>query len=367
MKVSSVEATCLAVPIRFPVTDAPYTAGMLVVQVKTDDGLVGTGISRDRERFAARELINREIRGYLIGKPPLDIEKIWSDAAWELGTDYMARGGTIGRAIGAVDQALWDLKGQFLQQPIYRLLGGASPGSVGAYTTFGFNVFTNEELVEVARRMVQEGHGPLKYQVVAANRGQDISTDVERIGAVREAIGDEVQLIVDCNGKFDLTQAKEFLKQIEPFQIACVDHPVYIRDIRLMTELRRHTSIPLAARSISENQWGNRDLILSGAVDILHANVLDGGGYTECVKVAHMAEMFHLPVSTGGGWYLQNAHLIGGVRNGWLTEYHLIRERIYEVIYENPPVAKNGRLPFTEKPGLGLDLKVDAITEYAAP
>ena len=104
---------------------------MLVVQVKTDDGLIGTGISRDQERFTVRELINREMRRFLIGKPPLDIEKIWSDAAWEIGTAYMARGGTMGRAVGAVDQALWDIKGQFLQQPIYRLLGGASPGSVG--------------------------------------------------------------------------------------------------------------------------------------------------------------------------------------------------------------------------------------------
>jgi L-alanine-DL-glutamate epimerase-like enolase superfamily enzyme len=339
---------------------------MLVVRVETDDGLVGTGISRDQERFAVRETINREIRSYLLGKSPLDIEKIWSDAAWEVGTAYMARGGGIGRAVGAVDQALWDIRGQFLQQPIYRLLGGASPGSVGAYTTFGFNVFSKSELVEVATQVVADGHGPLKYQVVAANRGQDVSVDVERIEAVREAIGDQVQLIVDCNGKFDLRRAKEFLRQIEPFDIACVDHPVYIRDVRLMTELRRHTTIPLAARAISENQWGNRDLILSGAVDIIHANVLDGGGYTECVKVAHMAEMFHLPVATGGGWYLQNAHLIAGVRNGWLTEYHLVRERIYEVLYSDPPVAKNGRLAFSGKAGLGLTLNDGAIKEYTA-
>jgi L-rhamnonate dehydratase len=100
----------------------------------------------------------------------------------------------------------------------------------------------------------------------------------------------------------------------------------------------------------------NRGLILSKAVDIMHTNVLDGGGFTECVKVAHMAEMFHLPLATGGGWYLQNGHLITEVSNGWLTESHLLRERIYEIIYIQPPVARNGRLPLPEKPGMGLDL-----------
>jgi L-alanine-DL-glutamate epimerase-like enolase superfamily enzyme len=131
-----------------------------------------------------------------------------------------------------------------------------------------------------------------------------------------------------------------------------------------MAELRRCTSIPLAARAVGENQWDNRELILSNAVDIVHANVLDGSGYTECVKVAHMAELFHLPLATGGGWYLQNGHLIAGVSNGWLTEFHTLRERIYEVIYIDPPVARNGRLPLPEKPGMGLELNEAAIREY---
>lgn len=367
MKVARVLSRCLEVPIRFPFTEKPCTEGMLVVQVETDDGIVGAGISRDTGRFAVRELINREIAPFLIGKNPLETEKIWNDACWEIGMSYKSRGGLIGRAVGAVDQALWDIKGKYLNQPIYRLLGGASPDSVGAYTTFGFNVYTQDELVELARQVVREGHDPLKYQSVAAERGQDVSVDVERIKAVREAVGDQVRLIVDCNGKFDFHHARELLRRIEPYNITCVDHPVFNRDIRLMAELRRSTSIPLAARAAGENQWDNRDLILSGAVDIMHANVLDGGGYTECVKVAHMAEMFHLPLATGGGWYLQNGHLIAGVSNGWLTEFHLLRERIYEVIYVRPPVARHGRLPLPDKPGMGLELNQAAIEEYTDP
>jgi len=105
-------------------------------------------------------------------------------------------------------------------------------------------------------------------------------------------------------------------------------------------------------------------LIVGGAVDVMQANVLDGGGYTECVKIAHMAEMFHLPLATGGGWYLQNGQLIAGVANGWLTEFHLLRERIYEVVYLQPPVARQGRLPLLDKPGMGLELNEAAVEEY---
>ena len=125
-------ARCLGVPIKFPFTGAPYTAGMLVAQVETDDGIVGTGISRDSESFAVRELINREIAPFLVGRSPLETEKIWNDAVWEMGMSYKVRGGAVGRAIGAVDQALWDIKGKYLNQPIYRLLGGASPDAVAA-------------------------------------------------------------------------------------------------------------------------------------------------------------------------------------------------------------------------------------------
>ena len=364
MKVIRVEARCLRVPIKFPFTGEPYNAGILVAQVETDDGIVGTGISRDTERFPVREVINREIGPFLIGKSPLDTEKIWKDAIWEMGMSYKVKDGAVARATGAVDQALWDIKGKYFNQPIYRLLGGASPDQVAAYTTFGFNVYSQEQLVELARKTAQEGHDKLKMQVVGADQGQNVSVDVERVRAVREAIGDHVMLMVDGNSKFDLRHAIELAQRMEPYNITWFDDPVYVKDVQLMAELRRNTTIPIASRARGENLWDNRDMIAGGAVDVVQANVLDGGGYSEYVKVAHMAEMFHLPVATGGGWYLQNGQLIAGVSNGWLVEFHLLREPIYEAVFVNPPVAKNGFLPLPDKPGMGLEPNESAIKEY---
>ena len=334
------------------------------VQVHTDTGLVGLG-----ETYYAPTVVQAAVHDFfgplLIGRDPFEIERHW-EAMFRL-SDHAGFGGGEMRAISALDMALWDIKGKSFGQPIYRLLGGASPDSVAAYTTFGFNVYSKEELVALAQEMVRSGHGPLKYQSVAANRGWDVSVDVERIRAVREAIGDQPRLIIDCNGKFDYIHARELLTRIEPLDITCVDHPEHTRDLRLMAELRKCTSIPLAARAISESPWENRDLIQAGAVDVMHANVLDGGGYTTCLKIAHMAEMFHLPLATGGGWYLQNGQLIAGVSNGWMTEFHLLRERIYEMVYIDPPVAKDGRLPLPDKPGIGLELNQDAVAEFPGP
>ena len=160
MKVTCVQARCLKIPITFPFTETPLTEGMLLVRVETDSGHIGFGISRDTERYAVRELINRDIAPFLLGKDPICTEEIWQDTCWDIGISCLSKGGAIGRAISAVDQALWDIKGKALGEPIYRLLGGASTGSVGEYTTFMFNVYSLEELVELAHQMVRDGDDP---------------------------------------------------------------------------------------------------------------------------------------------------------------------------------------------------------------
>ena len=362
MKIAKIEAKCLSVPVKIPVNGRTTTQQILLVLVHTDEGITGIGITR--EPFSTRELVNRDLAPFLIGRNPIDTESIWKDAFWEIGASYKAMVGGAARAISVVDQALWDIKGKHVGQPIFRLLGGASPSSIPVYTTFGLNVLTDEELVEAARQLVADGHDKLKYQVVAADRGQNVSVDVERLTAVREVVGDQVMLIVDGNAKFDFNHARELLRRLEPINIGCFDHPVTLRDVRLMAQLRQTTSIPLAARAYTGSLWDNRDMIMGGGVDVMHANVLDSGGYTGCLKVAHMAEMFHLPLATGGAFHSQNCHLIAGVSNGWMTEYHLIIAQITEAIFPNAAKPSGGRLPMPERPGMGLDLDEAAVEEY---
>ncbi len=367
MRITGVEAQCLRIPIKIPVSEADSSLGIMVIQVHTDEGITGVGIGRDYEQQATRELITRELGPFITGRDPLDIERIWLDASWEISASYKAAAGVVARAISGVDLALWDIKGKFLNLPVHRLLGGASETSIPVYITFGLAVLTDDELVQLARRVVAEGHDRMKYQAVAADRGQDISVDVRRLEALRDAVGDDVMILVDGNGKYDFHHARQLLKRLEPLNIGCFDHPVSMRDPRLMAELRRSTTIPLAARAYSGNLWDNRELIAGGAVDIMHTNVLDSGGYSGALKVAHMAEMFHLPMATGGAFHLHNSHIIGGVANGLMTEYHLGSSQTTDAVFVNPPKPIRGRFNLLQGPGLGLELNHSALEEYAIP
>ena len=364
MRITSVEAHCLSVPIKIPISGADSSLGIMVIQVHTDEGITGIGIGRDYEQRATRELIVGELGPFITGRDPLDIERIWRDASWDISASYKASAGVVARAISGVDLALWDIKGKFLNQPVHRLLGGASD-SIPCYITFGLAVLTDDELVQLARQVVAEGHDRMKYQAVAADRGQDISVDARRLAALRDAVGDDVMILVDGNGKYDFYHAKQLLKRLEPLNIGCFDHPVSMRDPRLMAELRRTTTIPLAARAYSGNLWDNRDLIAGGAVDIMHTNVLDSGGYTGGLKVAHMAEMYHLPMATGGAFHLHNSHIIGGVANGLMTEFHLGSSQTTDAVFVNPPRPVRGRLQLLSGPGLGLELNHDSLEQYA--
>lgn len=139
------------------------------------------------------------------------------------------------------------------------------------------------------------------------------------------------------------------------------------KDPTAWQELRRACPrVPIAARGWGGNIWSNRDLIAHGAVDVIGSNVLDGGGYTQSIKVAHMAEMYQLPLVTGGGWHPQNAHLIAAVNNGWMTEIFVISGLMCETIFVDPPKPSKGKLRLSDKPGLGLQLNDDAVREAVA-
>ena len=364
MRITSVEAHCLSIPIKIPISGADSSLGIMVIQVHTDEGITGVGIGRDYEQKATRELMVGELGPFITGRDPLDIERIWRDASWDISASYKASAGVVARAISGVDLALWDIKGKYLNQPVHRLLGGASE-SIPCYITFGLAVLTDDELIQLAKQVVFEGHDRMKYQAVAADRGQDISVDARRLEALRDAVGNDVMILVDGNAKYDFYHARQLLKRLEPLNIGCFDHPVSMRDPRLMAELRRTTTIPLAARAYSGNLWDNRDLIAGGAVDIMHTNVLDSGGYTGGLKVAHMAEMYHLPMATGGAFHLHNSHIIGGVANGLMTEFHLGSSQTTDAVFVNPPRPVRGRLQLLPGPGLGLELNPDALEQYA--
>ncbi len=360
MKITGVTATTHRLPVTVPLLDKPIWREIVFVRVQTDQGLEGYGMAGPITRFATREFVNRELGPFVKGKDALMTERIWNEAYWQFNQRSLS--GAVMSGIAALDIALWDLKGKCLGQPVWRLLGGHA-ATVPAYITFGLLEYDKEQLAAAARSLVKEGHDKLKL-VVAINDAQDPDEDAARVRAVRDAVGPKVQLMIDANQLFTPLAAWELCRKVEDCEITWFEEPVHGNDARSLAELRQRTRIPIAAGQNEGHRWRHRELITAGAVDIVQPNVIYVGGYTEAVKVAHMAQAFNLPIANGGGWPHHNAHLIAAVPNGWRVEFHIPMWYTGNTFFKDPPQPVRGTVTLSDRPGLGLEPNDAALEQY---
>ena len=192
------------------------------------------------------------------------------------------------------------------------------------------------------------------------HREQDPSVDAARVKAVREAVGDEVELMVDASCLLPFEAALRWFKKLEPYNLMWFEEPIIHNDVHLLAELRRRTSIPIAA-----GQWESlsklTDMVRNGAVDILNPTVGFVGGFTMGMKAAAVAQAFNLPIGNGTHY---DMHLHAAVPNGWRAEFHLKEWLTAKAVYEDFPGPEAGWVTLTEKAGLGLELRDDACREF---
>jgi L-rhamnonate dehydratase len=360
MKITTALATTHNIPVHVPLLEKTIYRPIVFVTIETDEGITGYGLTGGVQRFGIKELINRELAPFLIDKNPLETEALWRDMC--LTHNPRSQTGAWSSAVGAVDIALWDIKGKHYGEPVWRLMGGAKK-RVPAYITFGLMEFNREQLVEMARYYVREGHDKLKM-VVAINNAEDPAEDAARVRLVREAIGNEVQLMIDANYMFPFNYALELAKRVEPYDITWFEEPTYGNDVRLLADLRCKTAVPIAAGQNEGSRFRHLELLLHRAVDILQPNVCYVGGYTEALKVAAMAQAFNILIANGGGWPHHNMHLQAAVANGWRVEFHYLMWKVGDTIFQNPPQPEKGWVTLTEQPGLGLEPRDNILTEY---
>lgn len=194
------------------------------------------------------------------------------------------------------------------------------------------------------------------------HREDDPAEDEARVRAVREAVGDRIELMVDANCLMKYDAALRWCKRLEPYNLMWFEEPIVHNDRRLLAELRKATSIPIAA-----GQWDSFftlcDLVRERAVDFLNIHVLSVGGFTMGLKAAGVAQAFNLPVGNGDHFDL---HLQAAVPNGWRAEFHVNNRLTWNTIYKEVPEPVDGWVTLSERPGLGLELNPDAVKEYRA-
>lgn len=324
MRIARVGATPLSVPVTLDAAgiDKKASVSVCLVEVQTDDGLTGHGLTAITEEEVVAAAVNEIVAKNIPGEDPLAHERIWEKLYWLLSP--RGQTGYASHAIAAVDVALWDLKGKLLGQPVWRLLGAAR-GRVPVYTTFGFGAYNRDELAAAAKWWVARGHKRLK--MVVGHHGlqrrdeprpleEVIAEDARRVRAVRDTVGKEVDLHVDANCSLDVFHAARLARSLEEFDLSFFEEPVKENDIPSLLSLRKQTRIPLAAGQNEGLAWRFRDLMAARCIDIAQPNVVIGGGFTQCLRIAGMASAFNLPIANGGAWPFHNMHLHAGLAHG---------------------------------------------------
>ncbi|MDP2949372.1 MAG: mandelate racemase/muconate lactonizing enzyme family protein [Chloroflexota bacterium] len=362
MKISRVEASYLA---NVPTTPPPYRkepskGNMMVLEIETEDGLLGYAPGGVLATPTTVGFINKQMAPALIGQDPLLIERIWN----ELTLRFMPRAYSsvwVG-ALSAIDIALWDIRGKCFNQPVWKLLGGAR-SKIPAYATFGLPpIYPLEELVAEAKYFASQGYERFKVNVGRFTHTQGPDEDASRVKALREALGDRAQIMMDSFCHMSGPEALRLCKLSEPYNVTFFEEPVYNDDAKVMADLRKRTSVPLA--SGQTHQWSYVQLLMNDAVDYLQPNVANDGGYTAGLKIAAMAQAFNIPIAHGNGSGPTNLHLYAGVANGGVLELHYINWMVYEGVFKSVPKPLNGWVEAPEASGVGLEPKEGIIREH---
>jgi len=367
MKITDITTTMLVYPHGNPVTDATTlpdrpigkNRGELFVHIVTDEGVEGLGICAGTP--GVRQIVDTVFRDLLIGEDPFDTERLWERMFWSV-RGY-GRKGLAFQALSAVDIGLWDLKAKALGLPLYKLLGSYTD-TVPVYASGGWTNFSESELIASMAAFVERGFNRVKMKV-GKDFGKAEGEDIQRLAAVRGALGNAVGIYIDANNGYYAKQAIYMAQEFEQFQVGWFEEPVLADDIQGLAEVRQSTTIPIATGEHEYTKFGFKQLIADGGVDIVQPDVIRVGGVTEWMKVAHLAHSFNLPVAPHAA-QLVHLHLACATPNLKVVEYLDITEATDKVWYTEFPEPKDGMWsPYPDKPGLGLDLDPYAVAKWA--
>ncbi len=326
----------------------------LYLKIKTDAGVEGFYGPIDKE---VAIVVHEQLRPFVLGKDALSQEKLWDEM---YRSNRHSRRGHYLMAISAVDNTLWDLRGRYFQTPVYRLLGGPTRTSVEAYAScLGFSL----EPDKVQTRAAQFKKEGFRYQkwFLAYGPGdgyEGLKKNVELVRIVREAAGEETELMFDAYMGWDLTYALEWAKQVERYRPRWIEEAVHAEKIDSFAQLRRSTTIPVASGEHIQGRWEVYDYLKEGALSVVQCDPEWCGGTTELQKICALASVFDVPVIPHGHSLHAALHVVASQSPGTcpLVEYLVTKMRSYYHFEKQPLVLKNAHFALPEGPGYGIEL-----------
>lgn len=360
---------------------------LVFVRVHTDEGLIGTSDTYYTSDAVAG-FIHQWAAPMLLGKDPRDVERHW-EAMYARSVARWGGTGTELRALSAIDAALWDILGQSLDTPIYRLLGGLAHDRIPTYNTCGGPMYgargsatgdgrgplqdlwaqINEPEI-LAQELLEEGIRAMKiwpFDPIAlrgtgrAISAADLRTGLEPFRRIREAVGEQMEIMLEGHGYWDVTTAKRIARALEEYHPAWLEDLVLGHDISQIAELKASTTTPILASEVLITRYQYRPLMEARAADIVMIDPTWTGGITESRKIIALAASFGLPVAmhdcTGPFTLLAGVHLALSAPNATYQEHvrAYIRTWYRELVPSSVTVEDGHILPPTG-PGIGTHL-----------
>ena len=358
MKITGLRTQHVQIPFEKPIRTAIHrvdSVACVLLQVDTDEGLVGEGLAwcMGTGRLGVIDQMIHSLAPKVVGRDPHEHAGLWSEMWTDI--NFFGHKGVTLFGICAIDMALWDLVGKAHNTSVCRLLG-QSRDRIKAYHSGGLWVSLSiDELQAEARDFLAQGYRAMKMRLGKPS----VAEDIERVAAVREAIGPDVDLMADANQGFTVNHAIRVGRALEPYNLVWFEEPVQAYDLAGSARVAAEIDTPIASGETEYARYGFRDMLERGSADVLMPDLERVGGITEFVKVAHMADAFDIPVSP----HVYTEHclqLCGALNNVNYSEMM----PWFGPLYNEATELVDGDLLIPDRPGLGFTFNPDAIGRY---
>jgi galactonate dehydratase len=356
------------------------------VQVDTDEGITGwgeiTGTGAMPNRAVAA--VVREVAPFLEGDDPAHIEAIWNKIFRTL--TYVGTRGITSCVVSGIDIALWDIRGKALGLPIYQLLGGKVRDAIALYTHFPLGetpaeaaqnvmVPVNDGVKAIKTDPFQPAHSRRRRQGLAAtylDGGMDPQGEQEGadfIAAIREAVGPEVEILIDAHAMFNVPTAIRLANKLAPYNITWFEEPVPPESYHALRQVREQVQTRICVGERLHTRYEFVPVLEQRLADFIMPDVTWTGGISELKKISTLAEAYYVPVSphdaSGPINVLAGAHVMMTVPNFYKLETIRSKMSAYDVFIQEPLDTRDGNLYVPERPGLGLEMNVDFLRGHA--
>ena len=336
------------------------TGGDVFVRIETDAGIVGYGDATNSFVPYSVEGMLKDVIPYLIGEDPERIEYLWQSC---FRRRFYRGGPATGAALAGIDQALWDIKGKAYGVPVYQLLGGLARTKVRVYGHVTGN--TAEEAARQAKQRIAKGITAIRFRAFHSYDAQAlhdhklaVRQQIEYLAAIRAAVGDEVDLILECHGRYDPEWAIKLAELAKPYRPFLIEDPIRHENPEALALVRAHTDLPLATGERYHNKWDFRETIVHQYVNYVRPDVSHCGGISEMKKIAAMAETYYIDLiphnNAGPLGSAATLHAALAIPNVTMIEAPWVNsDGQGDVVKPYPTVEKGFALPL-DGPGLGV-------------